>query len=309
MAAWPWGASGDEGIQRGVRAKTSSIQWLDRHAALAQRRQGHGPVPEQHPRQDRGAQRRGLQRGGRDVFTEHGHVAEGSGENVSACARASHDTAADDGVLKGITRDIVINLAKSEDDELQERSLSRSDLVIADELLVAGTADEVVPIHDDHLIGEPGPDHAFMQERFAAITAGEDEEFGHSWSTRGSSAIRPASRGGPDARGAAVRRDAPRRRAARRHVRLGQRRPGVALKLDELGVGFIEGGFPASNPKEIEFFPEDRRASGWTGFAHFVAFGMTQHKGAPAEADESLQYGHLFSPPSPSWAKVAGACA
>ena len=28
----------------------------------------------------------------------------------------------------------------------------------------------------------------------------------------------------------------------------------IALKLDELGIGFIEGGFPASNPKEIEFF-------------------------------------------------------
>jgi branched-chain amino acid aminotransferase len=85
-----------------------------------------------------------------------------------------------DGVLEGITRDIVMNLAKSEGIELQERSLSRSDLVIADELFYTGTAAEVVPIRevDDHLIGEPGPVTRRMQERFKAITEGRDEEFG-----------------------------------------------------------------------------------------------------------------------------------
>ena len=40
----------------------------------------------------------------------------------------------------------------------------------------------------------------------------------------------------------------------------------IALKLDELGIGFIEGGFPASNPKEIEFFRRmQRRAAGERG--------------------------------------------
>ena len=62
-----------------------------------------------------------------------------------------------------------------------ERSLSRSDLVIADEAFYTGTAAEIVPIRevDDHLIGEPGPVTRLMQERFAAITAGKDAEFGH----------------------------------------------------------------------------------------------------------------------------------
>ena len=74
-----------------------------------------------------------------------------------------------DGVLEGITRDIVMHLAASEGIELQERTLSRSDLVIADELFYTGTAAEVVPIRevDDHLIGEPGPVTRRMQERFA----------------------------------------------------------------------------------------------------------------------------------------------
>jgi len=61
----------------------------------------------------------------------------------------------------------------------------------------------------------------------------------------------------------------------------------IALKLDELGIHFIEGGFPASNPKEIELF---RRMEGERLVnAELVAFGMTTRKGVAAEADENLR--------------------
>ena len=69
----------------------------------------------------------------------------------------------------------------------------------------------------------------------------------------------------------------------------------IALKLDELGIGFIEGGFPASNPKEIEFFRRmrDERLVN----AELVAFGMTRRKGAPAEADDNLRVlAEIFTP-------------
>jgi len=61
----------------------------------------------------------------------------------------------------------------------------------------------------------------------------------------------------------------------------------IALKLDELGIGFIEGGFPASNPKEIEFFKRmrDERLTQ----AELVAFGMTRRKGVSPEADDNLR--------------------
>ncbi|HTX69310.1 MAG TPA: citramalate synthase [Thermoleophilia bacterium] len=61
----------------------------------------------------------------------------------------------------------------------------------------------------------------------------------------------------------------------------------IALKLDELGIGFIEGGFPASNPKEIEFFRRmrDERLVN----AELVAFGMTRRKGVAPEADDNLR--------------------
>ncbi len=61
----------------------------------------------------------------------------------------------------------------------------------------------------------------------------------------------------------------------------------IAHKLDGLGVGFIEGGFPASNPKEVEFFR--RMQDEPLRNAELVAFGMTRRKGVPAEADDNLR--------------------
>lgn len=61
----------------------------------------------------------------------------------------------------------------------------------------------------------------------------------------------------------------------------------VAHALDSLGFHFIEGGFPSSNPKEIEFF----EALSHETFENAVvaAFGMTRRRDAKAEDDEALQ--------------------
>ena len=61
----------------------------------------------------------------------------------------------------------------------------------------------------------------------------------------------------------------------------------IARKLDESGVTFIEGGWPGSNPKDVEFF---RRASGieW-GSALIAAFGATRHADTFPEDDPNLQ--------------------
>ncbi len=61
----------------------------------------------------------------------------------------------------------------------------------------------------------------------------------------------------------------------------------IALKLDELGMHFIEGGFPASNPKEVEFFRRMERER--LANAQLVAFGMTRRKGMAAEDDPNLR--------------------
>ncbi len=61
----------------------------------------------------------------------------------------------------------------------------------------------------------------------------------------------------------------------------------IAAKLDELGIDFIEGGWPGSNPKDIEFFA---KAPG-LNLAHsiIVAFGSTRRSGSKAEEDANLQ--------------------
>jgi 2-isopropylmalate synthase len=61
----------------------------------------------------------------------------------------------------------------------------------------------------------------------------------------------------------------------------------IALKLDELGLHFIEGGFPASNPKEIEFFRRMERER--LVNAELVAFGMTRRKGMAPGDDPNLR--------------------
>src|SRR6478672_2235418 len=61
----------------------------------------------------------------------------------------------------------------------------------------------------------------------------------------------------------------------------------VAHLLDQLGCAYIEGGFPASNPKDWELFEQLERES-FTS-ARVAAFGMTRRKDARAEDDEALR--------------------
>ncbi|MFH0847086.1 MAG: citramalate synthase [Chloroflexota bacterium] len=60
----------------------------------------------------------------------------------------------------------------------------------------------------------------------------------------------------------------------------------IAEKLDELGVHYIEGGWPGSNPKDIEFFRAARKLR--LGHAELVAFGSTRHPGSKPEGDANL---------------------
>jgi len=60
----------------------------------------------------------------------------------------------------------------------------------------------------------------------------------------------------------------------------------ICRKLDDLGVDFIEGGFPGSNPKDIEFFDRIKDLS--LSHAKVTAFGATCRKDVKAEDDEGL---------------------
>ncbi len=60
----------------------------------------------------------------------------------------------------------------------------------------------------------------------------------------------------------------------------------IARKLDELGIHFIEGGWPGSNPKDIEFF--NKAQSLTLPHSSLVAFGSTRRPRAKAETDANL---------------------
>ncbi len=61
----------------------------------------------------------------------------------------------------------------------------------------------------------------------------------------------------------------------------------VVRKLDELGIHFIEAGFPGSNPKELELF--EMLADVKLEQAQIVAFGMTRRRDTDAADDEALK--------------------
>src|SRR6266542_4217895 len=61
----------------------------------------------------------------------------------------------------------------------------------------------------------------------------------------------------------------------------------IAQKLDELGVDYIEGGFPLSNPKDEAFFQEMRAIK--LKNAKVAAFGMTRRRGIKAEDDPGMK--------------------
>ena len=61
----------------------------------------------------------------------------------------------------------------------------------------------------------------------------------------------------------------------------------IAQKLDELGVDYIEGGFPLSNPKDVAFFREVRELG--LRHAKVSAFGMTRRRGMRADEDPGMR--------------------
>ena len=58
----------------------------------------------------------------------------------------------------------------------------------------------------------------------------------------------------------------------------------IAHMLDELGIDYVEGGYPGANPTDTEFFAEKPKLE----HAKFTAFGMTRRPGRSASNDPGL---------------------
>jgi branched-chain amino acid aminotransferase len=106
------------------------------------------------------------------MLSPDGHVSEGSGENIFLVIDGKlHTPSTTDNILKGITRDSVMQLAKNElGIETIERSIDRAELYTAQECFMTGTAAHLTPVGEvDHRKvgdGKPGPVTSRLQKLY-----------------------------------------------------------------------------------------------------------------------------------------------
>ncbi len=105
------------------------------------------------------------------MYNHEGYVAEATGDNVFIVRDGViYTPPVEAGALEGITRNLVIRLAKEESLEVVEKNLTRCDLYICDEFFLTGTAAEVIGIVeiDGRMVGQgkPGPITKRLREKF-----------------------------------------------------------------------------------------------------------------------------------------------
>jgi len=112
------------------------------------------------------------------MYNHEGYVAEATGDNVFIVRDGViYTPPVEAGALEGVTRNLVIRLAKEESLEVVEKNLTRCDLYICDEFFLTGTAAEVIGIVviDGRMIGEgkPGPITKRLREKFFEYAHGD----------------------------------------------------------------------------------------------------------------------------------------
>jgi branched-chain amino acid aminotransferase len=111
------------------------------------------------------------------MLNHKGEVAECTGDNIFVVRNGTVLTPPlDAGILEGITRDAVIELARKAGHEVRETALTRHDVYVADECFLTGSAAEVIPVvkvdHRKIGSGSPGPITKDLIERFRRLTRG-----------------------------------------------------------------------------------------------------------------------------------------
>ena len=179
IAAWPWGAYlGEDSKEVGIRAKIAS--W--------RRMNGDSFVPESKATGQYlnsilakiEATKAGYEEA--ILLDQRGFVAEGSGENIFLVKDGTvHTPSLAGGILEGITRNSVMQIARDLGYEVIERDITRTELSQADELFATGTAAEIAAIRelDDHPIGSGhrGPVTAELQRVFEDAIRGRESRY------------------------------------------------------------------------------------------------------------------------------------
>lgn len=180
VACWPWGAYlGDEGIANGIRLKVSSWARHDSRA-MPTAAKGTGMYINSSL-----AKVEAVLAGYDEavLLTTDGHVSEGTGENIFVVRKGRILTppSSSVGALEGITSDSVHTIARDLGYEVADSHLRRTDLYLADEVWLTGTAAEIVPVTsvDDRVVGtgKPGSITKAIQEVFFQAVRGQIDRY------------------------------------------------------------------------------------------------------------------------------------
>jgi branched-chain amino acid aminotransferase len=181
VAAWLWGAYlGEEGLQRGIRVKTSSYTRHHVNITMTQAKAVSNytnSILANMEVTDEGYDEALL-------LDPSGFVSEGAGENIFVVKGGviyTPDNSA--GALNGITRNAVFHIAKDLGLEIVEKRITRDEVYIADEAFFTGTAAEVTPIRELDRIelseGSRGPITEKIQSAFFDIVGGKNPKYAH----------------------------------------------------------------------------------------------------------------------------------
>jgi branched-chain amino acid aminotransferase len=179
IAVWPWGAYlGEESKLNGIRAKIASWRRIS-HDSLIPHAKASGQYLNSVLAKIE-ASKAGYQES--ILLDHHGFVCEGSGENIYIVREGKLVTPPHTaGILDGISRKSITQIARDLGHELVERDIARAELYLADEVFLCGTAAELVPVReiDDHTVGsgKRGPVTTDIQRVFDDALHGRDPRY------------------------------------------------------------------------------------------------------------------------------------
>ncbi len=177
IACWPWGAYlGDDAVEKGVRMKISSWTRHD-HNTMPPASKTTGNYVNSSL-----AKVEALKAGYDEaiMLAPNGLVAECTGENIFVARNGILITPPiSAGALEGITQNSVMTIARDLGFDVRVDNLARSDLYIAEEILVCGTAAEVSSVNsvDDRSVPCPGPMTKAIAEVYARTVRGKEDKY------------------------------------------------------------------------------------------------------------------------------------
>src|SRR5215218_931619 len=177
IACWPWGAYlGDDAVTKGVRMKVSSWTRHD-HNTMPPAAKTVGNYVNSSL-----AKVEALKAGYDEaiMLAPNGLVAECTGENIFAVRNNIILTPPlSAGALEGITQSSVMTIARDLGFDIRIDNLARSDLYIAEEIFVCGTAAEISAVNsvDDRAVPCPGPMTKAIAEVYSRAVRGEEPQY------------------------------------------------------------------------------------------------------------------------------------